>query len=301
MKNVKIFILVAPQLQGMVDTHPTQVVSRITYDQYDSWISATYSIFDFQADYIKAACELRKLLKYKKDFRLNDRNNVLRNRLSTLRQLIFGELFAPIFDAYDNAISAKKSHKEIAIEMRKYKDKFIELSKNGCEYMLNKSRIPTWKDMTCLAWSNDIDKLCEKSSFSEDDVNNLLLLKDVVPDPLQNEHIKKHFQTALKNMFMFMSENDPGVELTKRVMQLSKWVKELGKQHEIDPMLHRANKKWQEKQKRQVIVASSGTSVGAYPSTADVSLKASDRYPYWSNHSLPLLVVCQHQLPDNLN
>ena len=142
------------QLQGMVDTHPTQVVSRITYDQYDSWISATYSIFDFQADYIKAACELRKLLKYKKDFRLNDRNNVLRNRLSTLRQLIFGELFAPIFDAYDNAISAKKSHKEIAIEMRKYKDKFIELSKNGCEYMLNKSRIPTWKDMTCLAWSN---------------------------------------------------------------------------------------------------------------------------------------------------
>ena len=268
------------QSHGVVGTHPTQVVSGITYDQYDSWISATYSIFDFQADYIKAACELRELLKYKKDFRLNDRSNILRNRLNNLGQLLYGELFVPIFDAYDNAISAKKSHQEIAIEMHKYKDKFIELSKNDCGYMLNTGKIPTWENMACLAWSNDIDKLCEKSSFSEDDVNDLLLLKDTVPDPLQNEHIKNHFQIALKNMLQFMSENNPSVELTKRVMQLSKWVDDLDKQHEIDSMLRRANKKWQERQKRQVIVASSGTSVGAHPSTADVSLKVSDRYPY---------------------
>ena len=266
------------QSHGVVGTHPTQVVSGITYDQYDSWISATYSIFDFQADYIKAACELRELLKYKK--RLNYRSNVLRNRLNTLEQLLYRALFAPIFDAYDNAISAKKSHKEIAIEMHKYKDKFIELNKNDCGYMLNTGKIPTWKNMACLAWSNDIEKLCEKSSFSEDDVNDLLLLKDTVPDPLQNEHIKNHFQIALKNMLQFMSENNPSVELTKSVMQLSKWVDDLDKQHEIDSMLRRANKKWQERQKRQVIVASSGTSVGAYPSTADVSLKVSDRYPY---------------------
>ena len=247
--------------------------------QYNNLIDGIYRDYDCNHNYMKTVSKVKELL-IKYDHNLIPKD---KRRLDNLIHLVRKTFSDPVFGAYDDAINFKKSSKEISTEMHKYKNKFIELNKSGNENMLVKSKpkLQTWRTMACFAWSDDIDELCKKSSFNEHDIDDLLHLKSIVPDPLQNEHIKNHFQTALKNMLMFMSENDPGVGLTKRVMRLSKWVKELGKQHEIDPMLHRANKKWQEKQKRQVISAtSSGTSVGAHPGTAGVSLKASDRYPY---------------------
>ena len=246
--------------------------------QYNNLIDDMYKDYDYHHDYMGTVSKVKELLH-------KDGNNLSQKdtrRLDNLIYVVRKSFSDPVFLVYNDAINCKKSSKEISTEMHKYKNRFIELNKSENENMLvkSKAKFQTWRTMACFAWSDDIDELCKKSSFNEHDIDDLLHLKSIVPDPLQNRHIQTRLQSVLKNMLLFMSENNPSVELTKRVMKLSKWVKDLDEQHDIDPKLYKANKKWQERQKKLASATSSGTSVGAHSGTAGVSLKASDRYPY---------------------
>ena len=265
-------------LKNVVGYHDSVDFNKMTVHQYHLFINAIFSDIATNISFTDIVRKLKELDQNKVKINRKDPSGKIQRRVNKAWSYLYTRDIDPVFKAYDNAKNAKKSHEEVADEMHKYKDTFILVI--GNEVIFHEDKRPHWILMACLAWSNDIDELCKKSSFNEHDINDLLLLKDVVPDPLQNEHIKNHFQTALTNMLLFMSENNPSVELTKRVMQLSKWVKDLDEQHDIDPKLYKANKKWQERQKKLASATSSGTSVGAHSGTAGVSLKASDRYPY---------------------
>ena len=263
------------QSQDMVN-NPNVWNGEINFNQWNSRITFMYNLVD-RDDFIGAANNLKKLLINIDEIERVDSNNFLKKRIKNLLGVLRGKLFGSIFEKYNEATSTKKSSKKTAIEMRKYKDEIIKL--RSCTFVLLDENLPHWENIACLAWRDDIDSLHEASLFSEYDVDNLLHLKDVVPDPLQNEHIKKHFQTALTKIFLFMLQNSPNVLLTEKVMDLAEWVNDLDNKHNIDPKLYEASKKWQEWGKKYLRTADGKVTVSdtsaermplfAYPAPPD--------------------------------
>ena len=218
-------------------------MEEMSYTKYNMFIHSLFFKYNANPSFSEIANELKELYQHKLDLITKDNCGKLKHRMDVLINLLYKDHIQPVFDAYDHAKRGQKSPREaVAAEMSKYKDTFIELI--GREFILNENKRPLWKHMACLAWSNDIDQLCGKSSFSESDVDNLLHLKCVVPDPL-DEYIKNRFQAALTNILMEMRLSDPNAALTEKVMKLSKWVEDLSKQHRLDSTLYDMNEKWQ--------------------------------------------------------
>ena len=219
-------------------------MEEMSFTKYNMFISGIWFGYNANSSFSEIANQLKELDQHKLDLIAKDNCGILQRRIDNLINLLYKDHIQPVFDAYDHAKRGQKSPgEEVAAEMSKYKDKFIELI--GREFILHEDKRPLWKDVACLAWSNDIDQLCRKSSFSESDVDNLLHLKGVVPDPLLNGYIKNRFQVALTNIFMVMRINDPNAALTEKVMKLSEWVEDLGKQHRLDSTLYDMKEKWQ--------------------------------------------------------
>ena len=268
------------QPQDMAN-NPNVWNEEISFNQWNVRISSMYALLD-EHDFIGAAKNLKKLLINIDEVERVDSDSFLKKRIRNLLGVLRGRLFDSILEKYNEATSTKKSSKKTAIKMRKYKDEIIKL--RSCTFVLLDKNLPVWENIACLAWRDDIDSLHEASLFSECDVDNLLHLKDVVPDPLQNKHIKNHFQTALTKIFSFMLQNSPNVLLTEKVMDLAEWVNDLDSKHNIDPKLYKASKKWQEWGKKHLRTADERVTVSdtsaermspfAHPAPPDISAPA---------------------------
>ena len=216
--------------------------SKMTVHQYHLYIEEIFSDIKKNVSLTIIVRKLRKIINHKSNWEKKDHRNLINSRVECALVHLYRRDFLPIFDTYDARNNNKKSTAEFVTIMRKYKDVFIKTI--GNEFILKPSKLPLWRHLACLAWSDDIDELCKKSSFNEYDVDDLLHLKDIVPNPLQNNHLNSRIQRALKNILLFMPKNNPSVVLTKRVMKLSEWVEDLDKQNDLDPKLYSANKKW---------------------------------------------------------
>ena len=223
--------------------NPSARMSTMTYHQYGDLITDTYFNADADGDFLEVLDQLKKLIEDEQYLITWAGDDTLQRRLHLVKTIVFKKYFLPIFNTYNEAGSIGKHHEEIAIEMRQYKDRFIE-SIPCVLFILKESRVPVWRKMACFAWSSDIDRLREKSLFNERDVDDLLHLKDLVSDKLQNSWIRNHLQDALARIFSFMRRSNPDERLVTKVAKLSEWVKDLDRNYCVDRELWESSKKW---------------------------------------------------------
>lgn len=229
------------KLQDMLN--PSARMSTMTYDQYNEFITDIYFDLDTDGDVMEILARLKKMIEDERYLITRDGDGTLQKRLNVARHVVFGKCFLPVLHTYKETTKTRKYHEEIATEMRQYKERFIELS-SYAPLFLNESKVPLWRMAACFAWSSDIDRLRDKSSFNEGDVVDLLHLKDLVSDKLQSIWIRNHLQDALARIFSFMRRSNPDERLVTKVAKLSEWVKDLDRNYCVDRELWESSKKW---------------------------------------------------------
>ena len=283
------------QLRDLV-RHPVKM-GKITSTQFNGMISDIYSMAN-KKDYMAAAKELVQLLVNHehevKTFPQESRNK-LAHRIFNIKTTLHAALFAPVFNAYKNAIhNFRGSYQSVAFVMHEHKDRFIKLGPYLHLFLLDNKKIQDWQNIACLAWLNDIDELCRKTSFSEYDIDDLLHLKDIAPS-MPHISVRNRLQEALVNIFSFMSHSNPNAALVEKVMKLSQWVDDLDNHHGISYALSKNNKEWQKKYMSMAgegATASSGASAGIMPSfahssTMSASLEAFGYHPGMGQWNAP--------------
>ena len=202
-------------------------------------------------DYLIALKRFKQLVdKYedKLDKIPKDKAKGIRSRLTAVRTVFFSKLFAPIFNDYNRR--CKKAVQDIERSctiMRRHKDKLVKLNPYAsCVFIPSRNKPEsTWQWAACFAWLDDLKHLSHQTSFSEDDVDNLLGLKDIVLTPPLHL-VKNHLRTILKSLFPFMLQANPDTALIGNVTKLSEWVDNLHSRN-IDQTLNECNEKWREK------------------------------------------------------
>ena len=232
------------KLQDMLN--PSARMSKITYHQYGELITDIYFDIDTDGDFMEILARLKRLIEDERYLTTRDGDDTLQRRLNVARNVVYGKYFLPVLYTYNEAKKTRKCHEEIAIEMRQYKERLIE-SISYVSLILNESKVPSWRIAACFAWSRDIDRLRDKSSFNEGDVVDLLHLKDLVSNDLQNNRIRNHLQDALARVFSFMQRSNPDEGLVTKVAKLSEWVKDLDRNYHIDRELWESSKKWRKR------------------------------------------------------
>ena len=179
--------------------------------------------------------------------------STLQARLAPIANMLFARLYAPILNDYRN-----KTRKKLPNAMRRdtvmyrHKDKIIELTPY-VPYLSSPNRakfLYAWQSAACFAWFNDLQNLCYQTSFTRNDVDNLLDLKDVAPD-LPSYNVGDILIQVLTRLFPFMLQTNPDTALIEKVTKLSEWIDCIGRQirhnHGISQELYEYNEEWREK------------------------------------------------------
>ena len=173
---------------------------------------------------------------------------LIQQRMKRAETMAYAASFAPIIDEYkqySQSPSCRGVEQKYAA-MYCHKDKIIKLSPYTFVLHGHKS-LTCWQYAASCAWDHDLERLRHQTSFSEDDVNNLLDLKDAAPN-LPLRQIESHLLTTLTNLFRFMLQANPGTALIEKVTKLSEWIDDLDRQHhKISQTLREYNEEWREK------------------------------------------------------
>ena len=130
--------------------------------------------------------------------------------------------------------------------MYRHKDRIIKL--NPYVFVFNTyDTLRMWQCAASYAWYHDLERLRHQTLFSENDVDNLLDLKDAAPE-LPISQIRNHLMITLTNLFQTMLQTNPGTALIEKVTKLSEWICDLDRrQHNVSQALHEYNEAWREK------------------------------------------------------
>ena len=257
--------------------------TKTDYFELDRHINYIYTLLENsnKDHYMLALEELRKFQQYEQHLPEMDRDKMLQSRTRNAKNKLAKSLFYPILDKYTELAkpgSPDKSDREVDTKMRQYKSDFIEL--NPYRFILASDKaVRGWVWRACCAWHDDIDRLCNATSFSEKDINDLLQLKDIAPD-VPNMAVCNDLQTALTGIFQFALKGNTGSVSIEKVAKLSEWIDLLSKEHNICQELQKCNEEWKKKYKGTICdrtIASSDTStkmlpVFVHPGIADATL-----------------------------
>ena len=195
----------------------------------------------------------------------------IQQRMKQAETMAYAASFAPIIEEYKQyprSPSCRGVEQKYAA-MYCHKDRIIKLSPYTFVLHGHKS-LMCWQYAASCAWYHDLERLRHQTSFSEDDVNNLLDLKDAAPN-LPLRQIESHLLTTLTNLFRFMLQANPGTALIEKVTKLSEWIDDLDWQHhKISQILQEYNEEWREKyigKAGERATISSGTSATRMPSS----------------------------------
>ena len=204
--------------------------TRITHATIDRQFNNIYYLLETKTDEnnMLAIEELSKLMLHESDILAMDVDGRLRERIKKAKHECALTLFYPIFHIYDK-LSKTKLTKEVDIEMRQHKKEFIKL--NPYKFVIdNYMARHGWQWRACSAWHNDIEELINATSFSEDDVNNLLQFKSIAPD-VPNSKIFFDLQLAMAKILQFTISDNTGALPIGKVSELSNWVNILRAKH----------------------------------------------------------------------
>ena len=202
--------------------------------------------------------------------------NIMQTRIKTITNVLFSKLYSPILNDFNNNLRGDfQNNRQTGAIMCRYKDKFIELTPY-IPYIFspdNPRALSAWQNAACFAWFNDLWNLSCQTSFTENDVDNLLDLKVAAPD-LPAYAVGDLLVTILTNLFPFMLKTNPNTALIEKVTKLSEWIYYIGRKsrhnHGISQVLYEYNEEWREKyigKAGERATTSSSTSAARMPSS----------------------------------
>ena len=171
----------------------------------------------------------------------------IEKHLGSAKNVVHAALFAPILNEYkQHATGISRNIEQAYTAMYCHKNEFVKLSPYMFIFNTTSGR-EIWQRAASCAWYHDLERLRYQTSFSENDVDTLLDLKDAAPN-LPIRQIESHLLTTLTNLFRFMLQANPGTALIEKVTKLSEWLDNIDRQyHNVSQTLHGYNKAWREK------------------------------------------------------
>ena len=171
----------------------------------------------------------------------------IKNHLSSAREVAYSILFAPILNEYKQYNPDKPwSIEQGYAAMYRHKNEFVKL--NPYVFIFYKhATLDTWQCAASCAWYYDLERLRCQTSFSENDVDTLLDLKNVAPT-LHIHQIESRLLVTLTNLFQSMLQANPNTALIEKVTKLSEWIDDIDRRRcNVNQALHEYNKAWREK------------------------------------------------------
>ena len=156
-----------------------------------------------------------------------DFDGTLQNRTEKAAQRGFKKLFNPVFENYRRFAEKPGNFENVSEKMSQFKEQFIELNPYTCiirDYGTTTKNL--WRHMACLAWLDDIDKLCTAKSFGKVDLDNLLKLKDIAPD-VPHPATRSRLKTVSARLLKFMQADNIEAGLTEKAVKLFEWADNL--------------------------------------------------------------------------
>ena len=120
---------------------------------------------------------------------------------------------------------------EIDDSMNRHKPEFIQL-RSFMFLLCDQYRRESWQQAACSAWHKDVMRMSQAKTFSREDIDQLLCLKEIAPT-VPNSVVKPLLRSALANLFMFVKKqerkkSDASMSLdAEEIMALRDWANDL--------------------------------------------------------------------------
>ena len=230
---------------GCMQSQSTVIPAEQEHEEFHMRIHQIFAILKNEAatidDRITALAQIKQLrddLEGKQRKFPEKKLTRIQQHIQSAENMAYTALFAPILNEYGQ----NKGH----AEMYRHKDEFVKL--NPYVFVFNTyDTLKVWQCAASYAWYHDLDRLRHQTFFSENDVDNLLDLKDAAPE-LPISQIRNHLMTTLTNLFQTMLQTNLSPALIEKVTELSEWIDDIDRRHcNVSPALHEYNKEWREK------------------------------------------------------
>ena len=200
-----------------------------------------------------------------------DWQDVLRKNIGVLEHRVYTNFFSYIFNWYCEYKNSNQAFKVIDEEMSMFRLQIMEIE--PYLFAIPDRQKSKWKEIVCSAWNTHLYEMSKKQSFNKDDIDSLLALKRMAPD-IPFTYTIKSVQGALSQILSFMLQHagDSGYALIEGVMELSRWIDDLGKIYSFSDAVILRNAQWKEKYERIMsakVAASSDMSAGTLSVSAD--------------------------------
>ena len=224
---------------------------KITHEQFHEWIDDVLLILisNNQEAYMMALKKIKQLHDRKDELKKMPKNESkhIRMRMTNLEKKLFAKLFSPILGEYSSYYPCTPQNAaQAGAAMYRHKNRIIELNPYVSTLVHDNKSWMAWQTAASYAWFNELTRLNNKESFTEDDVNNLIDLKDVAPD-IPSYNVGNYLKPTLVNLFKFMLQTNPETTLIGKVTELSEWANNMEcPDRDTRKNLRKYNKAWQE-------------------------------------------------------
>ena len=230
---------------GCMQSQSTVIPAEQEHEEFHMRIHQIFAILENETatidDRITALAQIKQL---RDDLRGKQRKfpekklTRIKQHMESAENKAYAALFAPILNEYKQ----NKGH----AAMYRHKDEFVKLNPYVFIFNTTTNR-DIWQHAAACAWYHDLERLCHQTSFSKDDVDTLLDLKNVAPD-MPSYKVRNNLMNTLINLFYFMLQTNPDAALVEKVTELSEWIDDIDRRHcNVSPALHEYNKAWREK------------------------------------------------------
>ena len=270
-KCEQLYLLCMPQQKAAEATHGTDPE---TYKQCSRQINMIFKCLNvMHENHLLSVAKLSKELfdKYQSVITGLDWQDPLRKHISVLEHKVYTHFFSYVFNQYREYKNSNQDSKVVDKGMSMLRLRIMEAE--PYLFALSDRQKNKWKEIVCSAWNVHLRKMSKKTSFNKDDIDSLLALKRMAPD-IPFTYTIKSVQGALSQILSFMLQHagDSGYALIEGVMELSRWIDDLGKIYSFSDAVTSRNAQWKEKYERTMsakVAASSDMSAGTLSVSAD--------------------------------
>ena len=199
-----------------------------------------------ESSYLVVAEQLKQLLdEHGKTINLLDDTNELKSQIEDIvQQDLCNNLFNHIIDEFNNyqlkviesphmCIDNKMGrHKPVFIQLRPYMFLFGHLFHSSMDSKkIIGYKCEPWQKAACAVWHDDIVRMSEATEFSEDDIKQLLYLKEIAPT-VPDLIVRPLLQSVLANLLQFAERQENGASVSpaagaERITALRNWAHDL--------------------------------------------------------------------------
>ena len=238
-----IFYLRYREFQSIVESRTTVQEDKITEYQCGKRFEKIFSLLDkkTRTAFLEAAEMLMQLQYWHGDeIRVMSMKEEHIANIRKIRKTLCENLFVSVIEELkEHDRLAKGDFDKNADYTSQYRPVLAEL--NPYLFVADDIKYKTeWMKSACAVWFRDLEKLVQKESFNEKDIDCLLALKQVVPE-VSNPPVRVVLGNVLEHLLSNIMEHGYGDIPLEKVMAISQWIDDLAyikdtnsRQKEID-------------------------------------------------------------------